>query len=280
VSLPWSSLFTLKGIGGNLSAPQRSVLVTGSHGAVARMILPHLEAQGLRLRLADRTGFGDEQADLSAPQACERICSGMSAVLHLAAAPPRASSADLLANNCIALANILESAVKAGSTHFVFFSSMHVMGMYRRNSRITEQDEIRPDNPYAVSKVYGEALCRLYNEKHGLTVASVRLGGVAPAATGTDPGAWISPEDVAAMVRVSLQLPRNTYETFHAVADYSGGPLPESAAHRYGYRCSRPAGSYSDDLKRAQRWWHDDPWALSCRGGSFAAEGAGPFEHP
>jgi uronate dehydrogenase len=150
---------------------------------------------------------------------------------------------------------------------------MHVMGMYRRDERFAESDAPRPDSHYAASKLHGEALCRLYHEKYGLTATCLRLGSVTAQEEDSDPGAWISPEDAASMVRIGLSLPRPSFEIFHAVADYHGSPLPASRAARYGYRCSRHGGTYDSALRKVDAWWHSDEWARTRRGASFAAEG-------
>lgn len=242
------------------------------------MIIPLLRAEGYELQLADRAASGDDFADLCDPACCDGILSGVDAVVHLAGAAKEASVDSLVADNTIAVANVLASAVRNGVSHFVFCSSMHVMGMYPRNAHFTEQDAVRPDSHYAASKLHGEALCRVYHEKHGLAVTCLRLGSVTPSVTDADPGAWISPADMVGMIRVALAQPRGSFQVFHAVAEYRGGPLPPSAAHRLGYRCSQPAGSYHSALNKARAWWHSNPWALLHRGGSFASEGAPPTE--
>jgi NAD(P)-dependent dehydrogenase (short-subunit alcohol dehydrogenase family) len=254
-------------------APVRRVLVTGSSGSVARLILPLLREDGYDLRLADRTGDGDERADLSDIQACHRVVAGMDAVVHLAGYAKEAPAERLVADNSLAVVNMLRSAADARVSHFVFASSMHVMGMYRRDERFDETDAPRPDSHYAASKLHGEALCRLYQEKTGLAVTCLRLGSVTEREEESDPGAWISPEDVAAMIRIALSLPPSSFEVFHAVADYDGSPLPPSRASRYGYRCTRHGGSYAAAMQKVQSWWHENEWARARRGASFAAEG-------
>jgi uronate dehydrogenase len=236
----------------------QKILVTGSSGAVARMIIPLLIARGYELRFADRAASGAEHADLCDPVCCDRVLSDVDAVVHLAGAAKEAGVASLVADNTIAVANMLASAVRNEVSHFVFCSSMHIMGMYSRNDRFTEQDAPRPDSHYAASKLHGEALCRVYHEKHGLGVTCLRLGSVTPSVADSDPGAWISPEDMVGMITVALSLPRGSFHVFHAVADYRGGPLPASAATRHGYRCSRPAGSYRSALNKARTWWHSN----------------------
>ena len=267
----WIRRLVERGGAAALEAGVRRVLVTGSNGTVATLIVPLLRAGGFELRLADRTGSGEDRADLCDVSDCERIVAGVDAIVHLAGASKEADAPSLVSDNTIAVANLLRSAVEADVTHFVFASSMHVMGMYRRDDRFDEADAPRPDSHYAASKIHGEALCRLYHERFELTVTCLRLGSVTPHEADSDPCAWISPEDVVAMIRIGLALPRPSFELFHAVADYDGSPLPASRAARYGYRCSRHGGSYQAAMRKVQAWWHDNEWARTRRGASFAA---------
>jgi uronate dehydrogenase len=247
------------------------VLVTGSQGSVARLIVPLLEQRGYALRLVDRAGPGAEQADLRDPEACARAVRGVDGIVHLAGAAKDASVESLVPDNAVALGHLLAAAAQAGVAHVVFASSMHVMGMYGRRERFDEDAPPRPDSHYAASKLHGEALCRVYHEKAGLTVACLRLGSVTAEEADSDPGAWISPEDVVQMIEIALALPTPSFEVFHAVADYERGPLPPSRAARYGYACRRPAGPYDASLEKVQRWWHSNERARTRRGGSFVS---------
>jgi NAD+ dependent glucose-6-phosphate dehydrogenase len=71
----------------------------------------------------------------------------------------------------------------------VFASSNHAVGMYEVEGAPDIYDldddrvygpgvEVRPDSLYGVSKVFGEALGRLYADTHGLAVVCLRLGSV------------------------------------------------------------------------------------------------------
>jgi len=44
--------------------------------------------------------------------------------------------------------------------------------------QITHRSEIRPDGYYGISKAYGEAMGRFYQEQHGLSVICLRIGSV------------------------------------------------------------------------------------------------------
>ena len=79
---------------------------------------------------------------------------------------------------------------------------------------------VRPDSRYGVSKAFGEALGALYADKHGLRVLCLRIGNV-----GDQPldqrrlSIWISPEDLAQLVRIGLEHPDLRYEIFYGASD-------------------------------------------------------------
>ena len=78
-----------------------------------------------------------------------------------------------------------EAARQVGVERIVWASSNHAVGQneveagvesYRRRFVLDHRTEIRPDSLYGASKVFGEALGRLYADVHGLRVLSLRIG--------------------------------------------------------------------------------------------------------
>jgi len=262
----------------DLSQPVRTALVTGACGKVGTLLLPWMRRTGLALRCVDRRAgpavASDgvvERADLRDPAVADRLVRGQDAILHLAGIGTEASVAELHPDNGVALANLLDAAARHGVGRFVFASSMHVMGLYDRHERLDESSPPRPDSHYAASKLHGEALCRLYAERHGLSITCLRLGHVAASLEEAEPASWISPEDVAQMVEIAWRREAPGLEIFHAVADYYGAPLAPSRAAVYGYRCRRPAEPYQVALARVERTWRSDPVARRKRGATFAS---------
>jgi uronate dehydrogenase len=261
-----------------LSRPVRRAVVTGASGQVAALLLPWMRRTGLALECVDRQGGPRvpsdgpvRRADLRDAAVAARTLRGADAVLHLAAASSEGPVADLLGDNSLALANVLAAAAREGVGRVVFASTMHVVGLYGRDEPLDESSPVRPDSHYAASKLHGEALCRLYAEKHGLSVTCLRLGHVAATLEEAEPGSWISPEDVAQMVEIAFRRDAPGFELFHAVADYAGSPLAPSRATAFGYRCRRPAETHVQALARVARTWRDDPVARQKRGATFAS---------
>ena len=127
---------------------------------------------------------------------------GQEAVVHLAAnAPVETPWPDVLRNNIASTHNVYEAARQHGVKRIVFASSNHAVGNFELDEpyksiglgdyslvdndpanipQVDHQVPIRPDSDYGVSKVFGEATGRYYNEHFGLEVACLRIGSVVP----------------------------------------------------------------------------------------------------
>jgi NAD+ dependent glucose-6-phosphate dehydrogenase len=210
-----------------MSAAARSttVAVTGGQGLVATV---------LRDRIGDRFDFrwlSHGEADITDLSALERAFAGAHSVIHLAAtADVAAGWDDVLAANVIGARNVYEAARRAGVELVVFASSNHAVGMYMwDDDRFADPDHpdlvgtdvpVRPDSLYGASKVWGEALGRLYSERLGLRVICLRIGWVTeddklsedtaarqePAKVARRaPGMWMSHRDCASLFEAALR---------------------------------------------------------------------------
>jgi nucleoside-diphosphate-sugar epimerase len=169
----------------------RRILVTGAEGVIGSAVRQHLagryELTSLTLTAQE---FPSHVADVSDLESIRPAFEGVDAVVHLAAsASLEASWDDVLRNNIVGTYNVFEAARLAGVSRVVFASSNHVVGMYELDGAPALYDpedersydheaEIRPDSLYGVSKAYGEALGRMYVERHGLRVFCLRIGAV------------------------------------------------------------------------------------------------------
>jgi NAD+ dependent glucose-6-phosphate dehydrogenase len=169
----------------------RRVLVTGAEGTIGSAVREHLAG---RFELTSLTltpqEFPSHVADVADLDAIRPAFENVDAVVHLAAsASLEAAWDDVLRNNIVGTYNVFEAARRAGVSRVVFASSNHVVGMYELDGAPSLYDvddercydhtaEIRPDSLYGVSKAYGEALGRMYVERHGLRVFCLRIGAV------------------------------------------------------------------------------------------------------
>ena len=176
-----------------MTAAARRVLVTGAEGTIGTAVREHL---GARYQLVSLTRtpqpFESHVADIAELDTIRPAFEGVDAVVHLAASPAIETPwDDVLRNNLVGTYNVYEAARLAGCGRIVFASSNHAVGMYEVEGapQIYEPDddrlvdhraEPRPDSLYGVSKLYGEALGRLYHDRHGLSVFNLRIGSVEP----------------------------------------------------------------------------------------------------
>jgi UDP-glucose 4-epimerase len=94
---------------------------------------------------------------------------------------------DYFATNSFGALNAIDAAVKGGVKHYIFSSSAAVYGEPERVP-ISEDDAMRPVNPYGMSKLLTENLLRSYQTTHGLQWAALRYFNVVGAygGVGTD----------------------------------------------------------------------------------------------
>lgn len=98
-------------------------------------------------------------------------------LIHTAAqaAPKGVPVSDYIDSNIIATKNICEYALSSGIKQVFYFSSMSVYGQ-TRDSVITEETVLCPNDPYGMSKLYGEYIFSEASDR--LPSISMRLPGV------------------------------------------------------------------------------------------------------
>ena len=77
------------------------------------------------------------------------------------------------ANNTMGTLNLLQAAVKANVKRFVYSSSAAVYGN-TDDMPISEFSQINPLSPYGSQKYYGEVMCKVFSQLHGIETCSLR----------------------------------------------------------------------------------------------------------
>ena len=90
---------------------------------------------------------------------------GIDCVIHLAGMPEEDAWEKILPLNIEGCYNVFKAARRQGVRRMVFASSNHAIGFHRQETFIDTLVETRPDRRYGVSKVFGEALGRMYADK-------------------------------------------------------------------------------------------------------------------
>ena len=172
------------------------VLVTGGAGYIGSLTVAQLRARGDEVVVLDsletgqRAALGDTPlivGNIADSALVAQICQEqrIEAVLHFAAYKSVGASmqqpALYFANNVHNTALLLEALRQAGVTTFIFSSSAAVYGT-PTDLPVGEASAIRPENPYAESKVMVEQMLHWFAVCHGLRFVSLRYFNAAGAA--------------------------------------------------------------------------------------------------
>jgi uronate dehydrogenase len=255
------------------------LLITGAAGAIGRVLRRGLAGHYDLLRLADiapqaPAAAGEEclAFDVGDLAATVAACQGIDCVVHLAGIPiePEENAwAQLLPVNVVGTYNVFEAARRAGVKRVVFASSNHVVGFHRREAVADAGAQARPDTLYGVSKVFGEALGRLYADKHGISVACLRIGSFRERPEDRRQLAtWISHRDAVQLFRCCIDAPAFHFLVAYGISDNAESFWSNSGLEWLGYRPQDKAEDYASDLAGSPE---EDPLSRQFHGGSFCA---------
>ncbi|MDQ6875186.1 MAG: NAD(P)-dependent oxidoreductase [Actinomycetota bacterium] len=235
------------------------VLITGAAGTIGTVLVEGLPTYGHRLRLLDRTPMsGDDTvvADILDQPALDAAMTGVSAVVHLAAIPTEAAFADILRANIDGTYQVFDGARRAGVPRVVYASSNHAVGFTPRLPLAGADLPPRPDTCYGVSKIFGEALGRLYADRYGMAVACLRIGSFAPQPrTPRELSTWLSHGDAVRLVHAGLSAPGLTYAVVYGISANTRGWWDHEPGRRLGYHPADDAESFAGEIVAA----HGEP---------------------
>ncbi len=168
------------------------VLVTGSEGKVGVATVQALLEAGHDVTGVDvaRPSFDTaepgaaayQQADLLDAGSAYAVVRGHDAVVHTAAIPePTQNPPHVVFANLAVTFNVLEAAVRFGVSRFVNVSSETVPGFFFPERHfvpdyvpVDEEHPVRPQDPYALSKHFGEQLMDAAVRRSDLRCISIR----------------------------------------------------------------------------------------------------------
>jgi nucleoside-diphosphate-sugar epimerase len=216
------------------------ILVTGARGKVGAATVTELLDAGHRVTAVDRTPAAFEmpaarrvhyiQADLTDAGAAYYVVRGHDAVIHAAAIPDPMHNAPhvVFQNNLMSTFNVLEAAVRFGVGRVVNVSSETVPGFFfperpflASYAPVDEEHPVRPQDPYALAKRFGEELGDATVDRSDVRVISIRpswvqwegnvernLGPIVRG-RGEEPNvsfwSWIDAYDLAAALRLAAE---------------------------------------------------------------------------
>jgi len=232
-----------------------TVLLTGAAGSIGTVLAHELPAYGHRLRLldskpidADDTVLADLTNDAGSA-ALDAAMDGLESVVHLAAIPTEAPFADILRVNIDGTYRVFDAARRAGVRRIVYASSNHAVGFTPRAPMVGVDVPPRPDTYYGLSKVFGEALGRLYADRYGLEVACLRIGSFAERPTShRHLSTWLSHGDAVRLLHAGLSTPDLTYAVVYGISANTRAWWDLAPGHRLGYHPVDDAETYAAQI--------------------------------
>jgi len=163
------------------------ILVTGASGYIGCHLIAELLREDYAVRaLVHKSraipmgGIESVKGDVCHLAELDQAVRGCNKVVHLACLSMNQSWNDPESDfnvNALGTFNMLKAAQGAGIKQFVYTSTAQVYGP-RQNLPISEDDFIRPNSPYAASKLCGEVLCTTFARCYGFGTTVLRLFNV------------------------------------------------------------------------------------------------------
>jgi uronate dehydrogenase len=232
----------------------RRVLITGARGRIGTVLRAGLRDGLDELRLSDLEApeaLQDPEtfvaADLTDAAAVAHAVDGVDAVVHLGAVPDEAAFEVIAGPNLHGAYHVFEACRRAGVRRVVYASSNHATGMYPVGAPLDGSQVPRPDGLYGASKVFGEALGRMYAERFGLEVVSLRIGSFRPRPTEQrELATWLSHDDCVRLVRAALTAEPVGFEIVYGASANTRAWWP--LANTVGYVPEDDAEAYADEI--------------------------------
>nr|WP_321456069.1 NAD(P)-dependent oxidoreductase [uncultured Cohaesibacter sp.] len=232
------------------------ILLTGAAGMIGTVLADKMPKEGEIWRLTDlhslapRSENGVEvmQGDLTDPGFAKELCSGVEAIIHMAGEPRERRWPELVEPNVTCTFNLWQAAAEQGVERIIYGSSNHVLGMYPVSQKLGLDAPYRPDSRYGVTKMFGEAVARLYADKNNLKAFIIRIGSFLDRpTTRRHMRMWISHRDMCTLVRLGLTADYHC-ETVFGISNNTNANYDNSRAYELGYRPQDNGQDYAGDI--------------------------------
>ncbi len=171
----------------------KKVGITGANGTVGRVLMEGL-ADGYELTAFTRreVDFPSQIVNFDKVGEVAGAFAGLDAVIHLAADPsPMAAWEQVRDHNLEGMYQVMEECRRSQVRRMVFASTNHTQHGNTilttpetldpaKKVRMKLGDRPNPDSLYAVSKLFGENIGKLYSECFGIEFVGLRIGWIVP----------------------------------------------------------------------------------------------------
>jgi uronate dehydrogenase len=254
----------------------RKVALSGASGNIGRVLRPRLLERGVQLRSAGGTRpltplSPQEEVmhgDLRDPAIVDRLLHGIEVLIHMAGTSVERPLPEIIENNLRGLYEIYEGAHRHGVRRVVFASSNHAFGMHSVKDRLSLDAPFRPDGFYGLSKVWGEAMARMYWDKHGIEGVSLRIGTAIEKPTEfRHLSTWLGHDDLTQLIMRCIEAPDVGYMAVWGVSNNARRYWDPAGSDKLGYRPVQNAEDYAEEILRQNNPL--DPIAQQFQGGGF-----------
>lgn len=262
------------------------VALSGAGGNVGRILRTELQKQGVKLRSAGgRTPLvplhdGEDlmHGDLRDPAVVDRLLQGVDVLVHMAGTSVERPLPEIIENNLVALHQVYEGARRHKVKRILFASSNHAFGMHPVDAKLKLGADVRPDGFYGLSKVWGEAMARMYWDKHGIEGVMLRIGTTMgrPPENFRQLSTWMGTEDLVQLVMRAISAPKVGFAAVWGISDNTRAYYDLSEGNAIGYAPVENAESFAAQILAAPNPL--DPVAQKFQGGQFVTGDYTPLD--
>ncbi len=235
----------------------KKIALSGASGQIGSVLRKALLAQGLPLRSAGGTksltplvdGEDVMHGDLREAAVVDRLLGGVDVLIHMAGTSVERPLPEIIENNLRGLVEVYEGARRNGVRRVVFASSNHTIGMYPVTEKLALDCMPRPDGLYGLSKVWGEALARMYWDLHGIESVCVRIGSCVERPT--EPrhlSTWFGHQDLLHFIDRCIQAPAVGCLTVWGVSANTRSWWDNRGAEALGYQPRQNAEDFAAEV--------------------------------
>ena len=259
------------------------LLITGANGSLGSICRQRLGHLAKTVRLTARRGLGEAgpneeiaYCDLSDKAAVEEMVEGCDGIVHMGGRAVEGPWETIKAANIDGMFNLYEGARKSSlQPRILFASSHHTTGFHEQMTPLDpSKSPTRPDGLYGVSKVFGEALARLYYDKFGIETACVRIGSCFPEPPNHRMmSSWLSADDLIALIERVFRVPRLGCPILYGVSDNDAKWWDNTSVAYLGWRPKDNSESFRAKLDAEQALPSRDHPDAIYQGGLFCTDG-------
>ena len=171
----------------------KKVGITGANGTVGKVLMEGLaDSYALTAFTQREADFPSMIVNFDKAREVEGVFTGLDAVIHLAADPsPMAAWEQVRDHNLEGMYQVMEECRRSQVRRIVFASTNHTQHGNTilttpetldpaKKVRMKLSDRPNPDSLYAVSKLFGENIGKLYSERFGIEFVGLRIGWIVP----------------------------------------------------------------------------------------------------